>query len=70
MVTVRDRQVVSKRWLDVIVARFTPAIEPVDIRDAVCWTTYTAPVRGAWNRSEVIVLWKQLWRFVVQRAPL
>src|ERR1700752_3060360 len=65
-----DREVIGKRWLDVVVADFTPAIEPVDVGHAVRWTTHATPFRLARNRAELIVLREQLRRGVIQRGSL
>src|SRR5215213_6941114 len=70
VIAVRDRKIIGERRFDVIVSDLAPAIEPVDVRDAVRWATNAAPVRNSGNRAEVIVLREQLRRGVVQSTSL
>src|SRR6185295_8059646 len=70
VIAVSDRDVIGERRFDVVVAGFTPTVKPVDVRNAVRWTTNAAPVCDARDGAEMIVLREELRRGVVQCTAL
>src|SRR2546426_3678170 len=63
-----DREVIGERGEHIVVAYFSPAIEPVDLSRS--YALHAAPTCNSWDRSKLIVFGEELGRRVVQCAPL